>query len=221
METPKQSRSTKYRRKVKETDPEKYQLYLEKQRQHMRRNRNTLKMELGKGTSSCDAIAKKQHQNELQRSRQKRCREKCKAAGKISANGNEKLSAKKRTRAAIQLMRAYNREAKIKTRAKMTSQIRAWYRKKDRKQKAALRQQRKQQDCQKENEYKPFPSKKTEYNITTNARKNLPQTPEKFNIVMQNLSRKIRSPQPDAEVTPDLPTTTLKQSKQGKRALKK
>ena len=144
----------------------------------MRRNRNTLKMELGKGKPSCDAIAKKQHQNELQRNRQKKYREKCKTAGKISANGNEKLSATKRTRAAIQLMRAYNREAQRKSRAKMISQKRAWYRKRDRERKAALRQQRKQQDSQKENAYKPFPSKKTEYNITANARKNLPQTPE-------------------------------------------
>ena len=44
----------------------------------------------------------------------------------------------------------------------MTSQKRAWYIKKDRKQKVVLRQQRKQQDSQEENEYKPFPSKKTE-----------------------------------------------------------
>ena len=124
---------------------------------------------------------------------------------------------------------------KRKSRANLSTQKKAWIRKKDRERKSVKRLSlKKVVSPQVEVDSSGFSSKKTCWNVTSNARATLPSTPKKFAIVIDNLIKRTtprkRKALEDIGMTPskryrgvsldDSVVTKLKSSKTGKSALK-
>ncbi|WAR02999.1 hypothetical protein MAR_009557, partial [Mya arenaria] len=92
---------------------------------------------------------------------------------------------KPRSRAESERLKKQWRESKQKYRQNMSSNKKVWVRRKDRERKQE-KAQRKYSQTSPHSE-SGFRSKKTLYNVTTKARKVLPQSPDKFACVIKNL----------------------------------
>ncbi|WAR17806.1 VRTN-like protein, partial [Mya arenaria] len=174
----------------------------------------------------------------LQRERQRRYMEKKKQEGIDIDNPLKKQKVNKNqvTRNLIKTKRDYNREMKRKSRANLSTQKKAWIRKRDRERKAMKRQSLKKVVSPQVEvaESSGFSSKKTCWNVTSNARATLPSTPKKIAIVIDNLIKRTTPRKRKALeesgviqakrsrcVSLDFSTVTrLKSSKTGKSALK-
>jgi len=128
-------RSTKYRKKLKEQHPEKYQEYLKKQRERSKKSRESLKKQLAKKKPPKDATEKKKHQLAQQRLRQAKYME-----NRIENTlATPKRGKAVKTRHNVQSRKEYNREMQSLCRSKMSSQKRNWIKKKDRQRKSLKR----------------------------------------------------------------------------------
>jgi hypothetical protein len=137
------SRTTDYRRKLKETNPVLYEEYLMKQREQSKKNRDALKKELQKKKPSQTSMQKRDKQLEKQRERQKKYWEK-KKQEILNGETPEKLKVKipvfkkhtDRTRLSINSKKDYNRVMKTKQRSGRSRQKVVSDKKKDRDRKA-------------------------------------------------------------------------------------
>ncbi|XP_052778463.1 transcription initiation factor TFIID subunit 3-like [Mya arenaria] len=136
------NRSTTFRNKLKEDDPDRYKAYLDKQKLRMKERREKQKKELQKKNPSEAAKLQKQHELLLQRERQQKWLDK----KKMEANGSIKTpprSVKKSvvaTRHSIESKRSSNREMKRKERLVQSYQKKMWIRKRDRERKGLKRE---------------------------------------------------------------------------------
>ena len=184
-ESPSRCRSTVYRRQLKEKHPERYKLYLEKQKEANKRRRDTLKKELCKRHPSDLALEKRNKILENQRKRQKKYIE-----NKKQQNGGKLPTIKKQngvktlTRKASKEKTEYNRKMKALWRSRMTPQKKAWERTKDRERKAKKRNA----------ENKSQKSDETEKTVHSNLSKKISNTRKCANAILGKiLERKRRS----------------------------
>ncbi|XP_056020048.1 uncharacterized protein LOC125678236 isoform X3 [Ostrea edulis] len=188
------SRSTIYRQRLKDENPQKYQEYLDKQKAKSKEYREKLNKQLGKRHPNQNAINKKEQMLALQRERQKRYRENQKQNRSRTPSKLQVVFTPKTT---SRNKKEYNRLMKEKQRSNMTSQKIAWVRKKDRERKAKKRAEKRmtqsiqQESASTSNSSNPFPSKKSEWNITSNVKKSLPKSPNKFAKFIHNIMKKV------------------------------
>ncbi|XP_060601388.1 uncharacterized protein LOC132754725 [Ruditapes philippinarum] len=135
------SKSALSRNKMKTEDPERYRIYLDKQKVTAKQRREELKRELQKKKGNEQSKAKKAHQNEMQRRRQKRYMERKKEQGISIQSSTPRTKAKPQTRNIIETRREYNRQKKRKERQEMSWQKKMWIRKKDRERKKKNRKE--------------------------------------------------------------------------------
>lgn len=121
------SRSTIYRQRLKDENPQKYQEYLDKQKAKSKEYREKLNKQLGKRHPNQNAINKKEQMLALQRERQKRYRENQKQNRNRTLSKLQVVFTPKTT---SRNKKEYNRLMKEKQRSNMTRQKIAWVRKK-------------------------------------------------------------------------------------------
>lgn len=172
---------------MKVENPEEYAIYLEKQRARSQNYRKNQKKECGKGNAKATDIRTKQL--EKHRERQKKYVLKLKQKESSCRKMPEKaLFVKPVTRKALcKKKKEYNRLKKREERAKMTYQKKMWVRKKDRERKAKKREKELRDKIKSNTGESPFPTKKTEWNVTTKVRSMMPSTPKKFEKIVENL----------------------------------
>ena len=133
--------------KLKEADPGKYKMYLQKQKIRAKERRQCLKKQLSVKKPSDSLLAKQAHLLRQQREKQRKYLEKKKKQETGLTSSSKPVPPKKQvvlTRYSIQAKREYNREKKRKERENQSCQKKMWIRKKDRERKAKKRLQMKQ-----------------------------------------------------------------------------
>ncbi|XP_050388651.1 uncharacterized protein LOC126820602 [Patella vulgata] len=194
------SRSTEWRRKLKQTDPEEYKRYLEQQKVRNKNARDKLKEELKKKRPAKKLLEKKEHQKELGRARQKKY---CSlnhteySDNKSSSKGSNGRCAKALTRQQQQSVKERNKHYKQKERKNWSVQKQVWMKKKDRERK---RDKREQARARRANSQQSAPrnittssgykTKKTQWNVTAKARASLPNDPLRYATVVSSLASK-------------------------------
>ena len=129
-------RSTEYRRKLKEENPEIYKAYLRKQQVRVKEKRKLVAKELNKHNPDERMLAKKKLQLVSHKESQRRYMERVRESGRQKT---QKENVKRLTRIQLEKKREYNREKKREERAKMSKQKKMRVQKKDRESKAKMR----------------------------------------------------------------------------------
>ena len=155
------------------------------------------------------ALEKKQRQLELQKARQRIYNEKRKSNIIRKENLKVKTIVQHSTRHTVKSRKEYNRIMKQKSRALMSSQKKTWEKKKYRERKALKAAEKrslktstlattkstlattKSKDYEPAASSTPFNNFKTEWNVTSSARKVLPSSPIKYAKIVHNLVYKV------------------------------
>lgn len=178
--------STTYRRNLKENTPKKYEEYLLQQKIRSKNYRDKVKSDPDK-----QKLVKLKAKE-----RQKKYREKLKLKTDESVNKipdqeipNLKPQLQVHTRSETQQRRKKWREAKKKYRQNLSAHKKLWVRRKDkmRKREKKIQELNLQVNTNADKQKKGYKSKKTLYNVTSKARKSLPESPHKFALVINNL----------------------------------
>ena len=172
------SESTKYRNRLKQSDPEKYKEMQELNRLKAKERRDRLKNEATKRRPDPKAVDKVKRQREQAAVRQQRRREKLKLMNPVQP--------KKSPQCNSDTIRERNKMYKRKQRENQSSQKKAWIRKKDREQHRATYHAHKNVLTPSEG----FSAKKSEYNAVSKARQALPQQAQQYASVLEKLTYK-------------------------------
>lgn len=201
------STSSQYRQRLKQTDPDRYEEYLEKQRQRNIKRRQMIKEEREK---ACPSKSKKEmirRHLETARKRQKRYRERQKESDENRNGDGKKTKLKKanpeilkvnipfpctRKRTEKHQVAKENQQVKWKItkrlqRSCMSEQKKRRIRECDAKRKAERRFELKQQQLEDQPSTSGFITPKTLWNVTSAVRSTLPKSPRKFANVIDSL----------------------------------